>query len=226
MNRRSRKRQAVVRVDKDMKILEASNIRKEFGTLVAVNDISLSLEKGQVMGLIGPNEAGKTTLLRILGTLLRPTSGLFFIWGIISAFLAVISKAVPSLYVFYLVIIFSFYLFLLLLLEIYVVYNPVLNKIAILLVFLTILYLILPLLLSFTLKISSLRFYSPFGFFVHIINPFSRRDYDIYTSACTCAACTGYAGTGVLIVNLLLCVIPVFLISKRYFYILTLRRKM
>jgi ABC-2 type transport system ATP-binding protein len=71
----SRKRQAVVRVDKDMKILEASNIRKEFGTLVAVNDISLSLEKGQVMGLIGPNGAGKTTLLRILGTLLRPTSG-------------------------------------------------------------------------------------------------------------------------------------------------------
>jgi ABC-2 type transport system ATP-binding protein len=58
-----------------MKILEASNIRKEFGTLVAVNDISLSLEKGQVMGLIGPNGAGKTTLLRILGTLLRPTSG-------------------------------------------------------------------------------------------------------------------------------------------------------
>jgi ABC-2 type transport system ATP-binding protein len=58
-----------------MKILEANSIRKEFGTLVAVNDISLSIEKGQVMGLIGPNGAGKTTLLRILGTLLRPTSG-------------------------------------------------------------------------------------------------------------------------------------------------------
>jgi ABC-2 type transport system ATP-binding protein len=58
-----------------MKILEANSIRKEFGTLVAVNDVSLSIEKGQVMGLIGPNGAGKTTLLRILGTLLRPTSG-------------------------------------------------------------------------------------------------------------------------------------------------------
>jgi ABC-2 type transport system ATP-binding protein len=58
-----------------MKILEANNIRKEFGTLVAVNDVNLSIEKGQVMGLIGPNGAGKTTLLRILGTLLRPTSG-------------------------------------------------------------------------------------------------------------------------------------------------------
>jgi ABC-2 type transport system ATP-binding protein len=58
-----------------MKILEANSIRKEFGTLVAVNDVGLSIEKGQVMGLIGPNGAGKTTLLRILGTLLRPTSG-------------------------------------------------------------------------------------------------------------------------------------------------------
>ena len=58
-----------------MKILEVNSIRKEFGTLVAVNDVNLSLEKGQVMGLIGPNGAGKTTLLRILGTLLRQTSG-------------------------------------------------------------------------------------------------------------------------------------------------------
>jgi len=58
-----------------MKILEVNNIRKEFGTLVAVNDVNLSLEKGQVIGLIGPNGAGKTTLLRILATLLLPTDG-------------------------------------------------------------------------------------------------------------------------------------------------------
>ncbi|MFB0525405.1 MAG: ABC transporter ATP-binding protein [Phycisphaerae bacterium] len=58
-----------------MKILEVNNIRKEFGTLVAVNNVNLSVEKGWVLGLIGPNGAGKTTLLRILGTLLRPTSG-------------------------------------------------------------------------------------------------------------------------------------------------------
>jgi len=48
---------------------------------VAVNDVSLSLEKGQVMGLIGPNGAGKTTLLRILCTLLRPTSGTAQLFG-------------------------------------------------------------------------------------------------------------------------------------------------
>jgi len=58
-----------------MEILVVNNIRKEFGTLVAVNNISLSVEKGQVWGLIGPNGAGKTTLLRMLATVLRPTSG-------------------------------------------------------------------------------------------------------------------------------------------------------
>lgn len=58
-----------------MKILEVNNIRKEFGTLVAVNNVNFSVEQGQVVGLIGPNGAGKTTLLRILGTLLSPTDG-------------------------------------------------------------------------------------------------------------------------------------------------------
>ena len=58
-----------------MQVLEVNKIRKEFGTLVAVNDVSFTLEAGQVLGLIGPNGAGKTTLLRILSTVLRPTSG-------------------------------------------------------------------------------------------------------------------------------------------------------
>ncbi len=58
-----------------MTVLEVKSIRKEFGPLLAVNDVSLSIEKGHVLGLIGPNGAGKTTLLRMLGTLLRPTAG-------------------------------------------------------------------------------------------------------------------------------------------------------
>lgn len=58
-----------------MRMLSVNNVRKEFGTLVAVNDVSFSLERGHVLGLIGPNGAGKTTLLRILATVLRPTSG-------------------------------------------------------------------------------------------------------------------------------------------------------
>jgi ABC-2 type transport system ATP-binding protein len=58
-----------------MEIIDIKNIRKEYGTVVAVNDVNLSVDKGQVLGLIGPNGAGKTTLLRILATVLRPTNG-------------------------------------------------------------------------------------------------------------------------------------------------------
>lgn len=58
-----------------MEIVEINNIRKEFGTVVAVNNVSFSVDKGEVLGLIGPNGAGKTTLLRILATVLRPTAG-------------------------------------------------------------------------------------------------------------------------------------------------------
>lgn len=58
-----------------METIAVKNIRKEYGTLVAVNNVSFSVEKGQVVGLIGPNGAGKTTLLRIMATVLRPTKG-------------------------------------------------------------------------------------------------------------------------------------------------------
>ena len=68
-----------------MEILQANNIRKEFGALVALDNVSLSLEQGQVLGLIGPNGAGKTTFLRILATVLRPTNGTFKMLGYDSA---------------------------------------------------------------------------------------------------------------------------------------------
>jgi ABC-2 type transport system ATP-binding protein len=65
-----------------MEILRTDNIRKEFGTLVAVNDVTISIERGNVVGLIGPNGAGKTTLLRILATLQIPTDGNATILGL------------------------------------------------------------------------------------------------------------------------------------------------
>lgn len=65
-----------------MGILQTDNIRKEFGTLVAVNDVTISVERGNIVGLIGPNGAGKTTLLRILATLLAPTDGNATILGL------------------------------------------------------------------------------------------------------------------------------------------------
>lgn len=64
-----------------MGILEVQSLRKEFSSLVAVNDVSFSIEPGQVVGLIGPNGAGKTTLLRMLATLLPPTDGTATIKG-------------------------------------------------------------------------------------------------------------------------------------------------
>ncbi|HOK66015.1 MAG TPA: ABC transporter ATP-binding protein [Anaerohalosphaeraceae bacterium] len=65
-----------------MQVLEAQRLRKEFGPLAAVQDVSFSMEQGQVVGLIGPNGAGKTTLLRMLATLLPPTDGTASIMGI------------------------------------------------------------------------------------------------------------------------------------------------
>lgn len=55
--------------------LQITNIHKEFGNHIAVNDLSITLEKGQVLGLLGRNGAGKTTTIKILLGLLTPTSG-------------------------------------------------------------------------------------------------------------------------------------------------------
>lgn len=58
-----------------MNTLDVKNLTKDFGNLLAVNDVSFSVQSGQVIGLIGPNGAGKTTLLRMLATILEPTGG-------------------------------------------------------------------------------------------------------------------------------------------------------
>ena len=58
-----------------MSVLQASNVTKRFGGLVAVNDVSLSVDEGEVLGLIGPNGAGKTTFFNCLTGMETPTSG-------------------------------------------------------------------------------------------------------------------------------------------------------
>ena len=55
--------------------LKAEHITKTFGAQTALNDVSLSIDHGEFFGLLGTNGAGKTTMIRILSTLMLPTSG-------------------------------------------------------------------------------------------------------------------------------------------------------
>ncbi len=56
-------------------MIELINFTKRFGDLVAVDQLSLKIEPGEMFGFIGPNGAGKSTTIRFLATLLKPTSG-------------------------------------------------------------------------------------------------------------------------------------------------------
>jgi ABC-2 type transport system ATP-binding protein len=61
--------------------IETHHLRKAFGEKVAVEDLTLTVEKGEVFGFLGPNGAGKTTSVKMLLTLTAPTSGEGFLFG-------------------------------------------------------------------------------------------------------------------------------------------------
>ena len=65
-----------------MGMVEVRHLRKEYDKTVAVKDLNLTLEQGDIFGFIGPNGAGKTTTIKILATLLQPTRGSACIDGI------------------------------------------------------------------------------------------------------------------------------------------------
>jgi ABC-2 type transport system ATP-binding protein len=58
-----------------MSILETSSLTRLFGSMIAVDAISFSIEPGEMFGLLGPNGAGKSTTIKMLTTLLPPSSG-------------------------------------------------------------------------------------------------------------------------------------------------------
>ncbi|MEC9006119.1 MAG: ATP-binding cassette domain-containing protein [Nitrospirota bacterium] len=55
--------------------IETNGLRKTYGSVTAIDDLSLTINSGEIFGLLGPNGAGKSTVLRILITVLQPTTG-------------------------------------------------------------------------------------------------------------------------------------------------------
>ncbi len=62
-------------------VLEVKGVNKSYGKKPALNDISLKLERGKIIGLLGPNGSGKTTLIKLINGLLTPESGQIFVDG-------------------------------------------------------------------------------------------------------------------------------------------------
>ncbi len=65
-----------------MPMIETINLTKRYGSLVALNNLNLAVNEGDCYGFIGPNGAGKTTTIKILATLLKPSSGQAMINGL------------------------------------------------------------------------------------------------------------------------------------------------
>ena len=63
-------------------MIETKKLSRYYGSLAALQDLDLSIAAGDIFGFIGPNGAGKTTTMRILATLLKPSSGQAFIDGL------------------------------------------------------------------------------------------------------------------------------------------------
>ena len=68
-------RRVLTKKDRRVSMLECSKLKKDYFNKTAVRDISLSLEKGRVYALLGPNGSGKTTFMKMAAGLVKPTQG-------------------------------------------------------------------------------------------------------------------------------------------------------
>ncbi|MCG0731033.1 ABC transporter ATP-binding protein [Lactiplantibacillus plantarum] len=67
-------------MDEEM-MIQMTHVQKRFGTKVAVQDLSLQVQRGEIFGLLGPNGAGQTTVIRMMTTLLRQDAGKILVNG-------------------------------------------------------------------------------------------------------------------------------------------------
>jgi ABC-2 type transport system ATP-binding protein len=67
--------------DTSTKIVEIHHLTKTFGKFTAVDNLDLTIKKGEIYGLLGPNGSGKTTIIKMLSSLLTPTAGSIKIFG-------------------------------------------------------------------------------------------------------------------------------------------------
>jgi branched-chain amino acid transport system ATP-binding protein len=65
-----------------VELLECNRVSKRFGGLIALNDLSFSINKGQIFGLVGPNGSGKSTWINVATGYLKPTSGAILFKGL------------------------------------------------------------------------------------------------------------------------------------------------
>jgi len=63
-------------------VIEVNGLRKEYGDFVAVDDLSFSVGKEEIFGIVGPNGAGKSTTLKMLSSLVRPSTGSIYMKGL------------------------------------------------------------------------------------------------------------------------------------------------
>ena len=77
-------------------MLEIKNVTKKFGTNIAVNDVSFTVEQGKIFGIVGKNGAGKSTILKMITEVTYPTTGKITIDGRVSALLELTSGFDPE----------------------------------------------------------------------------------------------------------------------------------